>query len=118
MDKGRGGKTTLGNGQAWSSASPRGQWRTGENEENWLQNHLWCPNDPRKGIDDDDNDGDDDDDEFLDRLGRRGNERTDSAEILFQYEKVSEPLARAECQMRTSVPVHLEGCCLLTSKTT
>ena len=32
---------------AWSSASPRGQWRTGENGENWLQNHLWCPNDPR-----------------------------------------------------------------------
>ena len=30
-----------------SSASPRGQWRTGKNGENWLQNHLWCPNDPR-----------------------------------------------------------------------
>ena len=29
MDKGRSGKTTLGNGQAWSLASPRGQWRTG-----------------------------------------------------------------------------------------
>ena len=28
--RGRGGKTTLGNGQAWSSASPRGQWRTGK----------------------------------------------------------------------------------------
>ena len=26
----RGGKTTSGNGQAWSSASPRGQWRTGK----------------------------------------------------------------------------------------
>ena len=47
VDKGRGGKTTSGNGQAWSSASPRGQWRTGENGENWLQNHLWCPNDHR-----------------------------------------------------------------------
>ena len=46
-DKGRGGKTTSGNGQAWSSASPRGQSRTGENGENWLQNYLWCPNDPR-----------------------------------------------------------------------
>ena len=46
-DRGRGGKTTSGNGQAWSSASPRGQWRTGENGENWLQNHLWCPDDPR-----------------------------------------------------------------------
>ena len=42
----RGGKATSGNGQAWSSASPRGQWRTGKNGENWLQNHLWCPNDP------------------------------------------------------------------------
>ena len=29
-DRGRGGKTTLGNGQAWSSPSPRGQWRTEE----------------------------------------------------------------------------------------
>ena len=28
-------------------ASPSGQWRTGKNRENWLQNHLWCPNDPR-----------------------------------------------------------------------
>ena len=36
-DKGRGGKTTSGNGQAWSSASPRGQWRTRKNGENWLQ---------------------------------------------------------------------------------
>ena len=46
-DRRRGGKTTSANGQAWSSASPRGQWRTGKNGENWLQNHLWCPNDPR-----------------------------------------------------------------------
>ena len=46
VDKGRGRKTTSGNGQAWSLASPRGQWRTGKNGENWLQNHLWCPNDP------------------------------------------------------------------------
>ena len=52
-DRGRGGKTTSGNGQAWSSPSPSGQWRTGENGGNWLQNHLWCPNDHRgKGIDD------------------------------------------------------------------
>ena len=28
---------TTGNGQAWSSASPRGQWRTGKNGGNWLQ---------------------------------------------------------------------------------
>ena len=33
-DKGSGGKTTSRNGQAWSTASPRGQWRTGENGEN------------------------------------------------------------------------------------
>ena len=29
-------KTTSGNGQARSSASPRGQWKTGENGEDWL----------------------------------------------------------------------------------
>ena len=35
--------------------SPRRQQKTGENGENWLQNYLWCPNDPRGyGIDDDD----------------------------------------------------------------
>ena len=33
-------------GQAWSSPSPGGQWRTGKNGRNWLRNHLWCPNDP------------------------------------------------------------------------
>ena len=31
-----------------SSASPRGQWRTGKMEKkNWSQYYLWCPNDPR-----------------------------------------------------------------------
>ena len=29
-DRGRGGKTTSGNGQAWSLPRPRGQWRTGK----------------------------------------------------------------------------------------
>ena len=54
-DRGRGGKTTSGNGQAWSSPSPRGQWRTEKNGGNWLRSHLWCPNNPRgKGIDDND----------------------------------------------------------------
>ena len=54
MDRGRGGKTTSGNGQALSSTSPRGQWRRGKIGENWLQNHLWCPNDPDgEEIDDD-----------------------------------------------------------------
>ena len=47
-DKGRGGRTTSGNGQAWSSASPRGQWRTGKNGDNWLQNHLWVPQRPSR----------------------------------------------------------------------
>ena len=32
---------------AWSSPSPRGQWRTGGNGGNWFRNHLWCSNDPR-----------------------------------------------------------------------
>ena len=51
-ERGRGGKTTSGNGQAWRSPSPRGQWRTGKNGRKWLRNHLWCPNDPRGwGID-------------------------------------------------------------------
>ena len=43
----RGGKTTSGNGQAWSSPSLRGQWRTGKDGGNQLRNHLLCPNDPR-----------------------------------------------------------------------
>ena len=46
VDRGRGGKTS-GNGQALSSASPRRQWRKGENGGKWLWNHLWCPNHPR-----------------------------------------------------------------------
>ena len=37
-DRGRGGKTTSGNGQAWSSPSPRGWWRTEKNGGNWLRN--------------------------------------------------------------------------------
>ena len=56
-DRGRGGKTTLGNGPAWSSPSPREKWRTGEHGGNWLRNHLWCPNDLRgEGIDEDNDD--------------------------------------------------------------
>ena len=51
-DRGRGGKTTSGNRQAWSLPSPRGQWRTRKNGGNWLRNHLWCSNDHRGwGID-------------------------------------------------------------------
>ena len=33
----RGGKTTSGDGQAWSSQSPRGQWRTEKNGGNWFK---------------------------------------------------------------------------------
>ena len=35
-DRGSGGKTTSGNGKAWSSPSPRGQWKTRKNGGNWL----------------------------------------------------------------------------------
>ena len=54
-ERGRCEKTTSGNGQAWSSLSPRGQWRTGKIGGNWLWNLLWCPNDPSwiDGADDD-----------------------------------------------------------------
>ena len=45
-DRRRCGKITSGNGQAWSSPSPRGQWRTEINGRNWLWSNLWCPNDP------------------------------------------------------------------------
>ena len=41
--RGRGGKTISGNGRAWSSSSPRGQWRTGKNGGNWLQNICGSP---------------------------------------------------------------------------
>ena len=46
-DRKRGGKTTPGNGQTYSSQSPRGQWRAEKNGGKWLWSHLWCPNDPR-----------------------------------------------------------------------
>ena len=35
-DRERGGKATSGNGQAWSSPSRRGQWRTEKNGGSWL----------------------------------------------------------------------------------
>ena len=36
---------------------PEGSGEQGKMEKNWLQNYLWCPNDPRGyGIDDDDDD--------------------------------------------------------------
>ena len=36
QDRARGRKTTSGSGQAWSLASPRGQWRAGKNGEKKL----------------------------------------------------------------------------------
>ena len=55
------------NGQAWSSASPRGQLRTRKMEETGCE-IMWCPNNPRgKGIDDDDDDDDDVDDDVSER---------------------------------------------------
>ena len=48
-DKGRSGKATPGNRQAWSSEFARSQ-RAVDNRENggnWSRNDLWCPNDPR-----------------------------------------------------------------------
>ena len=44
-EKGKGGMTTSGNGQAWSSASSRRQWTTGKTGQTWLHVHLWCHND-------------------------------------------------------------------------
>ena len=40
----RRGKITSGNGQTWSSPSPRGQWRTDKNGGNGLWSHLWYHN--------------------------------------------------------------------------
>ena len=37
---------------------PEGSGEQGKNGENWLQNHLWCPNDPRGQAINDDNDDD------------------------------------------------------------
>ena len=42
-DKGRGGKTTQGNGQAMEFAKSQRAVKNRENGGNWLQNHLSCP---------------------------------------------------------------------------
>ena len=56
QNKKRGGKRASKNGQACSSPSPRGQWRTEKNAGNRLWNHLWCPTEPLGwGIDEGDN---------------------------------------------------------------
>ena len=47
-DRGRGGKTTSGNGRAWSSASPRGQWRTGENGKKMVAKSSVVPQRPSR----------------------------------------------------------------------
>ena len=46
--RGRGGKTTSGNGQAWSLPSPRGQWRPGKNGGNWLVKSSVVPQRPSR----------------------------------------------------------------------
>ena len=42
-DKGRGGKTTLENGQAWSSASPRGSGEQGRVKKTGCKNICGAP---------------------------------------------------------------------------
>ena len=42
-DRKRGWKIATENGQAWSSQSLRGQWKTEKNGGNWMWSHLWCP---------------------------------------------------------------------------
>ena len=43
----------LSAGTLFLSLSGMPRLQTGKNGENWLQNHLWCPNDPHgEGIDD------------------------------------------------------------------
>ena len=66
--QGRQRKRREDNIREWTGLDFAKSQRAVENREkwrNWLQNHLWCPNDPRgQGIDDDDDDdGDDDDDD-------------------------------------------------------
>ena len=47
-DRGRGGKTISGNGQAWNSPSPIGQWRTWKNGGNWFRNQFVVPKRPSR----------------------------------------------------------------------
>ena len=51
----KGGRRQGGQRKKWEDSirewtgvrqAPEGSWRTGKNGENWLQNHLRCPNDP------------------------------------------------------------------------
>ena len=50
------GKTTSGNGQAWSSPSHRGQWGTGKIEETSCEIICGAPTTPAVKDDDDDDD--------------------------------------------------------------
>ena len=48
--QGRQRKTWEDNIREWTGlefSKSQSQWRTGENGETCLKNHLWCPNDPR-----------------------------------------------------------------------
>ena len=42
------GKTTLGNGQVWNSASPRGQWRTGKKWRKLVAKSFVVPQRPSR----------------------------------------------------------------------
>ena len=49
-DRGRQRKRWEDNIREWTGlefAKSKGQWRTGKNGGNWLQNHRWCLKDPR-----------------------------------------------------------------------
>ena len=46
-DRGRGGKTTSGNGQAWSSPSPEGSGEQGKMKETGCKIIRGVQNDPR-----------------------------------------------------------------------
>ena len=47
---------------------PEGSGEQGKTDKNWLQNHLWCPSDPRsEGIDDDDTHQDSTDNSSIDK---------------------------------------------------
>ena len=45
-DRGRGGKTHQGMDRPGVRQVPEGSGEQGK-WNNWLRNHLWCPNDPR-----------------------------------------------------------------------
>ena len=45
VDRRRGGKIILKNGQDWTLLAQLGQLKTGQGREGLLRGHLWCPDD-------------------------------------------------------------------------